>query len=165
MWERKRRGVDREGEREREQSDPSCGEDTQEKCIPPTASTRKAAKQSGALTASFKHLLDNDGLLLASPGPAGSSGTHSAQTHTPSSRTAGSAALAEVEDFTEWGKADEGIGARIPSAGECTAPERCLSAALCVGSFSEVKYVFQHACVSRAVIIWRWPLALLCLFH
>lgn len=54
MWERKRRGVDGEREKEREQSDPSCGDDTQEKCILQAASTRKAAKQSGELTTSFK---------------------------------------------------------------------------------------------------------------
>lgn len=45
VWERKRRGVDREREREREQSDPSCDEDTQEECIPQAESIRKAAKQ------------------------------------------------------------------------------------------------------------------------
>lgn len=54
MWERKRRGVDREREREREQSDPSCDEDTQEECIPQAESTRKAAKQTEELTTSFK---------------------------------------------------------------------------------------------------------------
>lgn len=65
-------------ERERVQSDPSCAEDTQEKCIPQAASTRKAAKQTGALTTSFKSLHDNDWLLLTSPAPAGSLRTPSA---------------------------------------------------------------------------------------
>lgn len=66
------REKERDGKREREQSDPSCGEDTQEKCIPQAASTRKAAKQSRALTTSFKSLHHNDRLLLTSLGPAGS---------------------------------------------------------------------------------------------
>lgn len=57
---RERGGVLREREREREQSDPSCAEDTQEKCIPQAASIRKAAKQTAALTTSFKSLHDND---------------------------------------------------------------------------------------------------------
>lgn len=57
MWEGKRRGVDREREREREQSDPSCDEDTQEKCIPQAESTRKAAKHHLNLSATTSDCL------------------------------------------------------------------------------------------------------------
>lgn len=53
---RERGGVltGRERERESEQSDPSCDEDTPEKCIPQAESTRKAAKQ----TKSIQHHLN-----------------------------------------------------------------------------------------------------------
>lgn len=82
VWERKRRGVDKEREREREQSDPSCDEETQEKCIPQAESIRKAAKQPGELTTSFKSLHDHFRLALTSSGPAGSLHTLALPRHT-----------------------------------------------------------------------------------
>lgn len=54
---RERGGVLTGREREREQSDPSCDEDTQEKCIPQAESTRKAEKHHLNLSATTSDCL------------------------------------------------------------------------------------------------------------